>query len=163
MYKRSQSESDEYAKKLGELSVWKRTTLPASKKPAGPIQHSRDFGDEDEARETPNPEQRSQEQSSREGQIEETENTTQEWSGGKEKEVMNGSRPMVKIEELKETPPVSPGDPGVPSRPTRIDHRRGAVPDNIAASGIQICRLAYPAGKMDENSNMPIWHIRQGR
>ncbi|KAJ7677467.1 hypothetical protein B0H17DRAFT_1182533 [Mycena rosella] len=81
-------------------------------------------GDEDEARETPNPEQHSQEQSSREGQIEETENTTQEWSGGKEKEVMNGTRPM--------------------------DHRRAAVPDNIAASRIQICRLAYPAGKIDE-------------
>ncbi|KAJ7687301.1 hypothetical protein B0H17DRAFT_1136423 [Mycena rosella] len=78
-----------------------------------------------------------------------------EWR--KEEKVMNGSCPMglygvqsVKIEELKETPPVGPGDPEVPSRPIHTDHRQAAGPDNIAALRIQICRLAYLAGKIDE-------------
>ncbi|KAJ7757443.1 hypothetical protein B0H16DRAFT_1457632 [Mycena metata] len=67
-------------------------------------------GDEDEALETPQPEQRSQEQSSREGQIKETtENTTKEWCEGREEEVMN-------VEGLND-PPV-----------TEVKHAPGCMP-----------------------------------
>lgn len=104
----SQSESDEYVKNWESYRFAKKSTLPASGKLGGPIQNSGSgsrgrfrtqgapgtSGDEDEALETPQPEQRSQEQSSLEGQIKETTETPQkEWCDGGEKEVMNGSHP----------------------------------------------------------------------
>lgn len=119
----NQSESDEYIKKLGELSVCQEIDTtgehgahrpgPERKPSIGSMKAERErlaldrevnlvhkalqglFGDEDEAREIPNGATLPRAKLAFEGQIEETENTIKEWSGEGEEEVWMGPTPWI--------------------------------------------------------------------